>query len=154
VRTLDHLSIITARQVSSSRHLFVQAAYPDAVAPAAEAALIVPSAAPEAAVGSLAVLMAAQARASAEPRVARLVAGTAVQSRAVELAPSGAERAAAVAGPEATGEPVPVWSFFLFAAAAARSRVAAPKAHFELRAASVAAAFVFVPASHDAAAVM
>src|SRR5881392_2755343 len=49
-----------------------------------------------------------------------------------EPAPSRAERAAAVAEPPATGESVPVWSFFLFAAAEARPPVAAPKAHFEL----------------------
>jgi len=86
--------------------------------------------------------------------VAQPVVVAARAARVVEPAPSVAERAAAVAEPAATGESVPVWSFFLFAAAAARPPVAAPKAHFELRAASVAAAFVFVPEQPDAAAVM
>ena len=134
----SQLLIITAHRVSSFHHLFAQAAYPDAVAPAVWAAR------PEAAVVLAGV---------AEPAVA-VAQPVVVAAGVVEPAPSLAERAAAVAGPAATGESVPVWSFFLFAAAAARPPVAAPKAHFGLRAASVAAVFVFVPAPPDAAAVM
>ena len=144
---MDQLLIITALQVSSFHHPFVQAAYPDAVEPAVEAARPVVAVAPAGVAARLEVV-AAPAVVVAQPVVV-----SARAAGAVELAPSVAERAAAVAGPAATGESVPVWSFFLFAAAAARSRVAAPKAHFELPAASVAAAFVFVPASPDVAAV-
>src|SRR5947207_15767189 len=133
----NKLLITTDHPVSSFHHLFAQAAYPDAVAPVVEAAL------PEAAVVLVGV---------AEPAVA-VAQPVVVAAGVVEPAPSLAERAAAVAEPAATGESVPVWSFFLFAAAAARPPVAAPKAHFELRAASVAAAFAFAPGRPDAAAV-
>ena len=147
-------SYITAHPVSSFHHLSVRAAYPGAVAPGAAAA-------PAAGAVELAAVVVPLAdgvelAVVAEPAVvvAQPVVVAARAARVVEPAPSVAERAAAVAEPAATGESVPVWSFFLFAAAAARPLVAAPKAHFELRAASVAAAFVFVPASPVAAAVM
>ena len=133
----NKLLITTDHPVSSFHHPSVQAVYPDAVAP------VVETARPEVAAAPVAV---------AEPAVA-VAQPVVVAAGVVEPAPSRAERAAAVAEPAATGESVPVWSFFLFAAAEARPPVAAPKAHFELRAASVAAAFVFVPEQPDAAAV-
>ena len=142
----NQLLIITALQVFSFHHLFAQAAYPDAVAPGVEAALTEDVAAPGVEAGRL---VGAAAPVAA---VGRLVVVCA-PAGAVEPAPSVAERAAAVVGPAATGESVPVSSFFLFAASAGRSPVAAPPAHFELRAASLAAAFAFVPASRDAVAV-